>query len=54
MKLLGAKVAAAKAVGALARRAGRGGGTTLPGKLLMRLEPHAIGRLAARLRTAAP
>ena len=25
------------------------GGTSLPGKLLMRLEPHAIGRLAARL-----
>ena len=25
---------------------GRGGGTSLPGKVLMRLEPHAIGRLA--------
>src|SRR5204863_32468 len=25
------------------------GGTSLPGKLLMRLEPHAIGRLAGRL-----
>jgi UDP-N-acetylmuramyl tripeptide synthase len=32
----------------VSRRAGRGG-TSLPGKLLMRLEPHAIGRLAARL-----
>jgi UDP-N-acetylmuramyl tripeptide synthase len=42
-------VAAAKAVGALARRAGRGGGTSLPGKLLVRVEPHAIGRLAGRL-----
>jgi UDP-N-acetylmuramyl tripeptide synthase len=42
------KVAAARAAGAVSRRAGRGG-TSLPGKLLMRLEPHAIGRLAARL-----
>jgi UDP-N-acetylmuramyl tripeptide synthase len=45
---LGVKVAAARAAGALSRRSGRGG-TSLPGKLLMRLEPHAIGRLAARL-----
>jgi UDP-N-acetylmuramyl tripeptide synthase len=42
------KVAAARAAGAASRRTGRGG-TSLPGKLLMRLEPHAIGRLAARL-----
>jgi lipid II isoglutaminyl synthase (glutamine-hydrolysing) len=42
------KVAAARVAGAASRRAGRGG-TSLPGKLLMRLEPHAIGRLAARL-----
>jgi lipid II isoglutaminyl synthase (glutamine-hydrolysing) len=48
MTLLDAKVAAARAAGAVSRRAGRGG-TSLPGKLLMRLEPHAIGRLAARL-----
>jgi UDP-N-acetylmuramyl tripeptide synthase len=46
--LLDVKVAAARAAGALSRRAGRGG-TSLPGKLLMRLEPHAIGRLAAGL-----
>jgi UDP-N-acetylmuramyl tripeptide synthase len=45
---LDVKVAAARAAGAVSRRAGRGG-TSLPGKLLMRLEPHAIGRLAARL-----
>ena len=44
-----AKLAAAKAVGTLARRAGRGGGTSLPGKVLTRLEPHAIGLLAGRL-----
>jgi UDP-N-acetylmuramyl tripeptide synthase len=49
VSLLAPKLAAAKAVGALARRAGRGGGTSLPGKVLTRLEPHAIGLLAARL-----
>jgi UDP-N-acetylmuramyl tripeptide synthase len=48
MTLLDVKVAAARAVGGLSRRAGRGG-TSLPGKLLMRLEPHAIARLGARL-----
>ncbi len=47
--MLGAKVVAARAVGTLARAAGRGGGTSLPGKVLMRLDPHAIGELAARL-----
>ena len=41
-------VAAARAAGALSRRTGRGG-TSLPGKLLLRLEPSAIGTLAARL-----
>src|SRR5919197_3687785 len=46
---LAAGVAAAKAVGSLARTAGRGGGTSLPGKVLTRVEPHAIGRLARRL-----
>jgi len=49
MSLLPAKIVAARAVGGLARRAGRGGGTSLPGKVLMRLEPKAIGELAARL-----
>ncbi|HEY3021259.1 MAG TPA: DUF1727 domain-containing protein, partial [Solirubrobacteraceae bacterium] len=44
-----AKVAAARAAAALSRRTGRGG-TSMPGRLLMRLEPGAIGRLAARLR----
>lgn len=48
-RMLGAKLAIARSAGALARRAGRGGGTSLPGKVLMRLEPHAIGALAARL-----
>jgi UDP-N-acetylmuramyl tripeptide synthase len=45
---LGVKVVAARAARALSRRTGRGG-TSLPGKLLMRLEPHAIARLSARL-----
>jgi lipid II isoglutaminyl synthase (glutamine-hydrolysing) len=49
MTLLGVKIAAARAVGGLARRAGRGGGTSLPGKVLMRLEPQAIAELATRL-----
>ncbi|HTP20273.1 MAG TPA: Mur ligase family protein [Solirubrobacteraceae bacterium] len=49
MTLLGAKIAAARAVGELARRAGRGGGTSLPGKVLIALEPAAISELSARL-----
>jgi UDP-N-acetylmuramyl tripeptide synthase len=49
MSALDAKILAARAVGQLARRAGRGGGTSLPGKVLTRLEPRAIERLAARL-----
>jgi UDP-N-acetylmuramyl tripeptide synthase len=49
MTLLGPKVVAAKAVGTLVRTAGRGGGTSLPGKVLTRLEPHAIGLLSRRL-----
>jgi UDP-N-acetylmuramyl tripeptide synthase len=48
--ILSAKVQAARAVGALARRLGRGGGTSLPGKVLMRLAPGAIGELGGRLR----
>lgn len=46
--MIGPKIAAARATGALSRRAGRGG-TSLPGKVLLRLEPGAIGTLAARL-----
>jgi len=48
MRLLGAKVAAARAAGALSRRTGRGG-TSLPGKLLLRLEPDAVASLSSRL-----
>ena len=41
--------AALRSAGALSRVAGRGGGTTLPGKLLWKLDPGAIDRLATRL-----
>jgi UDP-N-acetylmuramyl tripeptide synthase len=40
--------AAARAAGALSRRTGRGG-TSLPGKVLLRVEPDAIGELSSRL-----
>jgi len=46
---LGPEIAAARAAGRLSRLAGAGGGTTLPGKLLAKLDPGAIDRLAARL-----
>jgi UDP-N-acetylmuramyl tripeptide synthase len=49
MTLLSAKIAAARAVGTVVRRAGRGGGTSLPGKVLIRLEPDAISELSSRL-----
>jgi len=44
-----AKVGIARATGALSRRSGRGGGTTLPGRLLLRIAPDAITRLGAEL-----
>ncbi len=43
-----AKLALARGVGAISRLRG-GGGTSAPGKLLMRLAPDAIGDLGARL-----
>ena len=46
---LSAGIAAARAAGRLSRLTGAGGGTTLPGKLLSRLDPDAVDRLAARL-----
>ncbi len=47
--LFGAKLAAARAIGAASRASGRGGGTTLPGRVLLRLDPEAISRLGAGL-----
>jgi lipid II isoglutaminyl synthase (glutamine-hydrolysing) len=46
---LAAEIAVARVAGKLSRLAGAGGGTTVPGKLLWRLDPGAIDRLAARL-----
>jgi len=40
---------AARCVRALSRRLGRGGGTTLPGRLLLRADPHAMERMSGRL-----
>jgi UDP-N-acetylmuramyl tripeptide synthase len=42
---------AARGVGALSRAVGRGGGTTLPGKLLWKVDPGAVDQLASRLRS---
>ena len=39
----------ARAVRAASRRLGRGGGTTLPGRLLLRADPRALERMAGRL-----
>jgi UDP-N-acetylmuramyl tripeptide synthase len=47
--LFGVKRLAARAVGAASRASGRGGGTTLPGRLLLRMDPRAIARLGTRL-----
>jgi lipid II isoglutaminyl synthase (glutamine-hydrolysing) len=49
----GAKRALARAIGAASRRSGRGGGTTLPGRVLLRMEPEAIAKLGAGLRGGA-
>jgi lipid II isoglutaminyl synthase (glutamine-hydrolysing) len=46
---LGIETIAARAVGTLSRAAGRGGGTTLPGKLLWKVDPDAVDALASRL-----
>ena len=40
---------AARGIGALSRAVGRGGGTTLPGKLLWKVDPAAVDALAARI-----
>src|SRR5262245_45005208 len=46
---LALETSAARLVGRLSRAAGRGGGTTLPGKLVWKLDPGALDALAARL-----
>jgi lipid II isoglutaminyl synthase (glutamine-hydrolysing) len=46
---LALEIALARGAARLSRFAGTGGGTTLPGKLLWKLDPGAVDRLAARL-----
>jgi UDP-N-acetylmuramyl tripeptide synthase len=46
---LSLETSAARLVGRLSRAAGRGGGTTLPGKLVWKLDPGALDALAAVL-----
>src|ERR1051326_623195 len=46
---LAAEIVAARAAARLSRVTGRGGGTTVPGKLLWKLDPTAVDRLAERL-----
>jgi lipid II isoglutaminyl synthase (glutamine-hydrolysing) len=46
---LGFEIAIARVAGRLSRLAGTGGGTTVPGKLLWKVDPGAVDRLAARL-----
>ncbi len=46
---LALETAAARGIGTLSRAVGRGGGTTLPGKLLWKFDPGAVDVLAARL-----
>jgi lipid II isoglutaminyl synthase (glutamine-hydrolysing) len=43
------EIALARAAGRLSRLAGRGGGTTLPGKILATIDPGALAALAKRL-----
>jgi len=47
--LFAAKRAAARSIGVASRASGRGGGTTLPGRVLLRLAPDAIDRLGTGL-----
>ncbi len=49
MSAFGAKRALARGIGAASRRSRRGGGTTLPGRVLLRMEPEAIAKLGASL-----
>src|SRR5262249_59435157 len=46
---LAVEIARARAAGRLSRLARTGGGTTVPGKLLWKVDPGAVDRLAARL-----
>jgi UDP-N-acetylmuramyl tripeptide synthase len=47
--LFAGKVAVSRVIGTASRASGRGGGTTLPGRVLLRLAPDAIAQLGAGL-----
>ncbi|MCB0861941.1 MAG: Mur ligase family protein [Solirubrobacterales bacterium] len=47
--MIGFKAWIARSIGRLSRATGRGGGTTLPGRVLLKLDPNAIDKLGARL-----
>ncbi|MGZ4202249.1 MAG: Mur ligase family protein, partial [Thermoleophilaceae bacterium] len=47
--MLSLKLALARALRAVSRRLGRTGGTTLPGRVLLRLDSDSIGELGRRL-----
>jgi len=47
--LIRAKAGLARAIGRLSRATGRGGGTTLPGRVLLKLDGNAIDKLGSKL-----
>lgn len=47
--MIGANAGLARTLGRLSRASGKGGGTTLPGRVLLRLDPDAIDKLGAKL-----
>lgn len=47
--MIGLKAGFARLIGRLSRLTGRGGGTTLPGRILLRLDPAAVSKLGSRL-----
>jgi len=47
--LIRAKAGLARTLGRISRASGKGGGTTLPGRVLLRLDPDAIDKLGSKL-----
>jgi len=45
----GIRAGIARTIGRLSRASGKGGGTTLPGRVLLKLDPNAINRLGSKL-----
>lgn len=45
----GVRAGIARTIGRLSRASGKGGGTTLPGRVLLKLDPNAIDRLGSKL-----